>query len=80
MMLKSSQLRETLTLPQFPRSANYDPIWLLENLMGPHPLRLPWLEICLQQGYPTDESEAAMLRADAGQNLGFTRVIARKND
>jgi len=36
----SGDLRERLTLPQFPRSAGYDPMWMLSNAMGPNPL---WL-------------------------------------
>ena len=42
-----------------------------------------WLksqEICLAQGYPANREEAAMLRLDAGRNLGFTRMVARKKE
>ncbi len=39
---------------------------------------LKWLEICAEQGYRSDAQEAEMLRADAGRNLGFTRMVARK--
>jgi SAM-dependent methyltransferase len=39
---------------------------------------LLWLEVCLAEGYRGGEEEAAMLRKDAGQNLGFTRIVARK--
>ena len=35
-----------LTLDEFPRSAHYDPLWMLENLMGPNPL---WLAESLSQ-------------------------------
>ncbi len=39
-----TQLEKLLTKPEFPRSANYDPFWVLENQMGPHPLWLTeWL-------------------------------------
>jgi SAM-dependent methyltransferase len=41
---------------------------------------LHWLEICGRSGYPASEREAAMLRADAGRHLGFTRLIARKRE
>ncbi|HZU00345.1 MAG TPA: class I SAM-dependent methyltransferase [Ktedonobacteraceae bacterium] len=34
------------TRTEFPRSARYDPLWVLENLMGPHPL---WLAESLSQ-------------------------------
>ena len=33
-------LAERLARPGYPRSAAYDPWWVVENLMGPHPL---WL-------------------------------------
>jgi len=36
----TDELRKRLTLPQFPRSAGYDPMWMLANAMGPNPL---WL-------------------------------------
>jgi SAM-dependent methyltransferase len=36
----TDELRDRLTLPQFPRSAGYDPEWMLDNAMGPNPL---WL-------------------------------------
>jgi SAM-dependent methyltransferase len=41
---------------------------------------LTWLEVAGRQGYPSSEPEAAMLRADAGRTLGFTRVVATKLD
>jgi SAM-dependent methyltransferase len=39
---------------------------------------LKWMEVCLQQGYPSDSKETDMLRLDAGRNLGFTRMVARR--
>lgn len=42
-------------------------------------LWLRWLEVCAEQGYPSPPEEAEMLRVDAGRNLGFSRVVARKN-
>jgi SAM-dependent methyltransferase len=39
---------------------------------------LRWLEVAAAQGFPSDEREAEMLRLDAGRNLGFTRLVARK--
>jgi cyclopropane fatty-acyl-phospholipid synthase-like methyltransferase len=39
---------------------------------------LRWLEVAGEQGFPTDDREAEMLRIDAGRNLGFTRVVACK--
>jgi len=39
---------------------------------------LTWHEVCRDYGYPWYEPEASALRADAGQNLGFVRVVARR--
>ena len=40
---------------------------------------LKWQELCFEQNQqPYDEQEAGMLRADAGRNLGFTRMVARR--
>jgi len=39
---------------------------------------LQWLEVAAAQGYRSNPGEAEMLRSDAGRNLGFTRLIARK--
>ncbi len=39
-------LKARLTLEQFPRSAAYDPVWMLENLMGPNAV---WLAEALSQ-------------------------------
>jgi cyclopropane fatty-acyl-phospholipid synthase-like methyltransferase len=39
---------------------------------------LGWLEIAGEYGFRSDPQEAAMLKIDAGRNLGFTRVVARR--
>jgi SAM-dependent methyltransferase len=39
---------------------------------------LLWMQVCQEAGYPADEKEAAMLKADAGRSLGFTRVVAER--
>jgi hypothetical protein len=39
---------------------------------------LLWLEVCLEIGADADDTEARMLREDAGRNLGFSRVVARR--
>jgi hypothetical protein len=39
---------------------------------------LKWREIGLAQGFSANQQEADMLRVDAGRNLGFTRIVARK--
>ena len=41
-------------------------------------LWLKWLGVCEEFGYPFGPKEAEMLRVDAGRNLGFTRIVARK--
>lgn len=39
---------------------------------------LLWLEVCRELGAETDDNEIRMVREDAGRNLGFSRLIARK--
>jgi SAM-dependent methyltransferase len=39
---------------------------------------LLWQEVCLAEGFSAHSEEADLLRRDAGRNLGFTRVVARK--
>lgn len=39
---------------------------------------LTWLEVAGAHGYRSSEEEAAMVRGDAGRNLGFARLVARK--
>jgi SAM-dependent methyltransferase len=47
------RIGDRLVLPEFPRSARYDPRWMLDNAMGPNPL---WLAealtavLCLEPG------------------------------
>jgi cyclopropane fatty-acyl-phospholipid synthase-like methyltransferase len=41
-------------------------------------LWLKWEEIRRQIQFPYDEDEASILRVDAGRNLGFTRLVARR--
>jgi SAM-dependent methyltransferase len=40
---------------------------------------LRWLEVAEAQGYRAAPREAEMVRLDAGRNLGFTRLVARKD-
>lgn len=40
MPMSRAELEQALSRPEFPRSARYDPTWVLENLMGPNVL---WL-------------------------------------
>lgn len=37
---------------------------------------LLWQEVCFKQGLITNHKEEEMLRVDAGQNIGFTRMVA----
>lgn len=39
---------------------------------------LLWSQVCQEAGYHADAQEIAMLQADAGANLGFTRVVAQR--
>jgi len=39
-------LAAAVRLPEFPRSANYEPLWMLENLMGPNAV---WLTEALTE-------------------------------
>ncbi|HLJ68775.1 MAG TPA: methyltransferase domain-containing protein [Chloroflexota bacterium] len=39
---------------------------------------ITWLEVCRDFHYPFPPSELEMLRLDAGRNLGFSRIVARK--
>lgn len=48
-----------------------------DNVPDGGKLWLKWLEECAAAGYSA-EDEALMLLADAGRNIGFTRVVARK--
>jgi hypothetical protein len=46
MQQTSPELAARLALPDYPRSASYDAVWVLENLMGPNAL---WLAEALSQ-------------------------------
>jgi cyclopropane fatty-acyl-phospholipid synthase-like methyltransferase len=39
-------------------------------------LWLKWLDVRYKKQFPYDEDEAAMLKTDAGEYLGFTRLVA----
>ena len=39
---------------------------------------LTWLEVAGAHGYRSSEAEAAMVRLDAGRNLGFSRIVAQR--
>lgn len=56
-----------LMKPEFPRSAKYDPDWMMDNQMGPNAL---WLMEWLCEA----------LDRDRGRYLGFIRLTARRTD
>ena len=37
-----------------------------------------WAQVCGEAGYPAHTDELEMLEADAGRNMGFTRVVAQR--
>lgn len=39
---------------------------------------LRWLEIAAAEGFSSSADEAAMIRADAGRNLRFSRIVGRR--
>lgn len=49
--LDRGELARRLTLDRFPRSAGYDPVWAIENEMGPNPL---WLAEFLVERLPLE--------------------------
>ena len=54
---------------QFPRSNKYDPEWILDNQMGPHPL---WLTEFLTQSF---DLKPGMRVLDLGCGMGITSVF-----
>jgi SAM-dependent methyltransferase len=68
-------LRERLTLPEFPRSAGYDPSWMLANAMGPNPV---WLAEALTARM---RLEPGMRVLDLGCGKAITSIfLAREFD
>lgn len=66
MRYTKNELTAMLTREDFPRSASYDPVWMLENLMGPNAI---WLAEALSQ----------VLELQAGQrvlDLGCGKAIS----
>ena len=55
--------------PRYPRSANYDPEWVVANLMGPNPL---WLVEALTQSLPIEPGARVL---DLGCGKGITSVF-----
>src|SRR3977135_114682 len=47
--MDKDELKKRLAKQRFPRSSAYDPMWIIENLMGPHVL---WLAEYLAEAVP----------------------------
>ncbi len=62
-------VRHLLERPHYPRSAGYDPAWVIENMMGPHPL---WLVEALTQVMPLRSGERVL---DLGCGTALTSVF-----
>lgn len=71
-MLTPEQLREALTLPQFPRSANYDPEWMIRNEMGPSSI---WLVEYLTQSM---DLQPGMRVLDMGCGKAMSSIFLAK--
>ena len=68
--MPASNGREELFRPtQFPRSAGYDPDWVLENMMGPNAL---WLTEALAGSM---DLEPAMRVLDMGCGKGLSSIF-----
>lgn len=63
------RLRRALTVERYPRSAAYDPRWVIDNLMGPHPL---WQAESLTQVMPL---RAGMRVLDLGCGTALTSIF-----
>ncbi|HEY0691236.1 MAG TPA: methyltransferase domain-containing protein [Kribbella sp.] len=69
------RLRRSLTVERYPRSAAYDPQWVVDNLMGPHPL---WWAEALVQVMPL---QPGMRVLDLGCGTALTSIfLAREFD
>jgi SAM-dependent methyltransferase len=69
MPLIQEELRRALTVERYPRSAAYDPQWLIDNLMGPHPL---WLAESLTHVMPL---HPGMRVLDLGCGTALTSIF-----
>lgn len=60
---------ERLALERYPRSGRYDPAWILENQMGPHPL---WLLEALLDVMPVERGSRVL---DLGAGTALTSIF-----
>ncbi len=72
MTLTPDQLKARLILPTYPRSAKYDPAWVLENMMGPNVL---WLAESLTQ---VMELQPGMRVLDMGCGKAISSIFLAK--
>ena len=73
--MSSELLREALTLDRYPRSNAYDQQWVVDNLMGPHPL---WCSESLLQVMPL---RPGMRVLDLGCGTALSSIfLAREYD
>lgn len=73
--MEDAELAARLSLPEYPRSAKYDPRWALDNLMGPNAL---WLTEALTNILPL---EPGMRVLDMGCGKALSSVfLAREFD
>ena len=72
MSYTKTELAALLTIDQFPRSATYDPEWVLENLMGPNVL---WLTEALSQGM---DLQPGMRVLDMGCGRAISSIFLAK--
>ena len=68
----TAEVAARLTRDEFPRSARYDPLWMLENLMGPNPL---WLAESLSQIMDLEPDTRVM---DLGCGKALTSIFLAK--
>jgi cyclopropane fatty-acyl-phospholipid synthase-like methyltransferase len=74
--MSETELREASAVERYPRSAAYDVRWVVDNLMGPHPL---WSVEALMEVMPLEPGMRVLdLGADGGELLGLTRVVANR--
>lgn len=65
----NDELRERLNTVRYPRSAGYDPQWMIENVMGPNPL---WL---LEWAWPAFGIPAGSRVLDLGCGKALTSIF-----
>jgi len=67
--MSETELREALTVGRYPRAAEYDVRWVVDNLMGPHPL---WSVEALTEVMPL---EPGMRVLDLGCGTALTSIF-----